>query len=68
MAFELAEAPIRRYMTKQARGRLADLGEDRRNIWVKAHWDLVDALAAHDFEACRTTLLRIIGRGSEGDD
>lgn len=68
MAFELAAAPIRRNMTKQARGRLADLDEDRRNIWVKAHWDLVAALAAHDFEACRTTLLRIIGRGSVGDD
>ncbi len=67
MSFEVAEEPIRRYMRTIARNRPLDRDADGRNHWVKAHWEIYEALRAKDFPRLKAAILHIVrGRATDG--
>ena len=59
-AFSIAKDPIRRHMTRNAAFRVNDAKSDQSKVWVKAYWDVYDALKERDLPQLLDGLKRVI--------
>lgn len=59
-AFSIAKDPIRRHMTRNAAFRVNDAKSEQSKIWVKAYWDVYEALKERDLPQLLDGLKRVI--------
>lgn len=60
LSFSLAKEPIRRHMTRNAAVRISEPDNSDSREWVKAYWDVYNAIEAKDKKAFKLGIKKLI--------